>query len=173
MRFTFRPLTPDDLPAVVRWQASPAAAPWFGGGLSLDAARARYLPRLGGPTAVRMFVLHWAGRDVGYAQAYRIGDLPAGDVVPAPPDHVGLDYVIGEPELVGAGLGTRLIADLVELVPLLFPDATGIVASPHHRNAASLRVLEKNGFTPGLWYDRPLADGSTETLIACTRRLVG
>ena len=36
-----------------------------------------------------------------------------------------------------------------------FPDATAYFAAPDHRNAASLRMLDKPGFTEGLWFDEP------------------
>ena len=40
-----------------------------------------------------------------------------------------------------------------------FPDATTYFAAPDHRNAASLRMLAKAGFTEGLWFDEPQEDG--------------
>ena len=49
-----------------------------------------------------------------------------------------------------------------------FPDATSYFAAPDHRNAASLRMLAKAGFTEGLWFDEPQADGHTGTVVGCT-----
>ena len=40
-----------------------------------------------------------------------------------------------------------------------FPDVSTYFAAPDHRNQASLRVLAKVGFTEGLWFDEPQADG--------------
>lgn len=168
--FTFRPLTDADLPALVRWQASPAASPWFGGPLTLDEARARYGRRIAGDDPVRMLVIHRAGRDIGYAQLYRVGDLPTPE--PADPDAVGLDYVIGEPDLIGHGLGTRLIAALVELARWWRPGVAQIVACPDHRNVASARVLAKNGFTEGVWFDVPASLGRPpSTMVMWTLRV--
>ena len=48
------------------------------------------------------------------------------------------------------------------------PDAKAYFAAPDHRNAASLRVLDKLGFTQGLWFDEPEADGSVTTVVGCT-----
>ena len=161
--FTFRPLRVDDLPNVVAWQQSPAAAPWFPK-LTLAEAHERFGPRLDGRSPVRMLVLHRRGVDVGYAQLYRVADLPPGDVIPAEASDVGVDFCIGLPTLIGQGLGTILIQELVELSQWTFPTATGVVSCPDHRNHASRRVLEKNGFIPTLWFDSPAAEG-VETLV--------
>lgn len=168
--FTFRPLSDADLPSVVRWQASPAAAPWFGGGLTLEQARTRYGRRIDGTDPVRMMIVHHAGRDIGYAQLYRVGDLPTPE--PADPDAVGLDYVIGEDDLIGRGIGTRLIAALVDVARWWRPGVREIIACPDHRNVASARVLAKNGFTEGLWFDVPAGlAGTPSTCVVWTRRL--
>jgi aminoglycoside 6'-N-acetyltransferase len=56
------------------------------------------------------------------------------------------------------------------------PAATSYFAAPDHRNAASLRVLAKAGFTPGLWFDEPQEDGTVETVVGCSldvRRVLG
>ncbi|MGZ6740883.1 MAG: GNAT family N-acetyltransferase, partial [Nocardioides sp.] len=49
-----------------------------------------------------------------------------------------------------------------------FPTATSFFAAPDHRNAASLRVLAKAGFTEGVWFDEPQDDGTTDTVVGCT-----
>ena len=49
-----------------------------------------------------------------------------------------------------------------------FPEATTYFAAPDHRNAASLRVLAKAGFTEGLWFDEPQEDGERDTVVGCT-----
>ena len=49
-----------------------------------------------------------------------------------------------------------------------FPEAGSYFAAPDHRNVASLRVLAKAGFTQGLWFDEPQADGTTTTVVGCT-----
>ncbi len=161
--FTFRPLQESDLPSVVRWQASDAAGPWFAGGLSLEQANRRYGPLLSGTGPIRMFVLHRESRDIGYAQTYQLSDLPDSALIPAPPDALGIDFVIGEPDLVGRGIGPRLIVAIAVFARWLFPGANTVVACPDHRNRASCRALEKAGFTAGLWFDAPSTLGDVPT----------
>lgn len=91
-------------------------------------------------------------------------------MIPAEASDVGLDFCIGLSTLIGQGLGTMLVQDLVELSHWMFPTATGVVACPNHRNHASRRVLEKNGFIPTLWFDSPTDEG-VETLVMHRREL--
>ena len=52
--------------------------------------------------------------------------------------------------------------------PGTVPGRATYFAAPDHRNAASLRILAKAGFTEGLWFDEPLPDGSVDTVVGCT-----
>ena len=84
------------------------------------------------------------------------------------PDAVGVDYAIGEGSgpaaasvvgscgrgCCGRGAGS--------------PRSPTYFAAPDHRNAASLRMLGKLGFTEGLWFDGPRADGSADTVVGCS-----
>ncbi len=57
-----------------------------------------------------------------------------------------------------------------------FPDAGAYFVAPDHRNAASLRMLAKTGFTEGLWFDEPRGRGVVVTVVGCTldvRRVLG
>lgn len=172
VRFTFRALTHDDLPDVVAWQRAPHVREWFGGGVDLAEARARYGPRIdqAARAAVRMWVVEYNGVSVGYVQDYRVGDHDEYAVKTRDPDAVAFDYVVGRPDRVGQGLGTAMIwAYLRDIVCRDYPDAPRLVASPDHRNAASLRVLAKCGFAPGLWIDMPGAVGQPlVTEVVCT-----
>ena len=49
-----------------------------------------------------------------------------------------------------------------------FPDATTFFAAPDHRNEASLRMLDKAGFTRVLWFDEPERGGSVSTVVGCS-----
>ena len=172
----FRSMTHADLPHVARWQQAPHAARWFHSH-DLDRAQDRFSPRIDGIEPTRMWVIEINGRSVGFVQDYLIGDHPEYAILTAEPDAIGVDYVIGEPSWVGKGIGTRVLwTFLRDVVRPHYPDATKYVASPDHRNAASLRVLEKLGFLRGLWFDEAQVDGSVDTLVSCmldVRRIFG
>ncbi len=167
----FRPMRYDDLPAVVTWQQAPHASRWFHGqDFTLEAAQRRYGPRLEGEAPTRMWVVEMDGADVGYMQDYPVGAHDEYAVKTGDPDAVGFDYVIGKPDRIGQGLGTKMIWTFLRdvLVPH-YPEAPRFLASPDHRNVASLRALEKCGFTRGLWIDepRPVGEGAA-TEIVCS-----
>jgi 4-hydroxy-tetrahydrodipicolinate reductase len=83
---------------------------------------------------------------------------------------VGIDYVLGEDDLVGRGIGTALIREFIrQVVRPTHPRATHVVARPDHRNRRSIRALEKNGFVQGLWVDTlPRPGEPPVTEIVCT-----
>ncbi len=169
----FRPMTHDDLPMYVAWQHAPHAREWFHAGrMNITEARRRYGPRLDGDgVPVRMWVARVDGRDVGMVQDYRVGDQAAYAEKTGDPEAAAFDYLIGDPDLVGRGIGTRMIGQfLVDRLRPAYPDAPRFLASPDHRNRASLRLLEKLGFRQGLWIDEPATSeyDPPETEIVCT-----
>ncbi|UUZ59300.1 hypothetical protein [Nocardioides sp. B-3] len=58
------------------------------------------------------------------------------------------------PEWVGRGLGVPILWARMLKTRHRLPDAKTYFAAPDHRNAASLRVLDKLGFTRGVWFGR-------------------
>jgi RimJ/RimL family protein N-acetyltransferase len=169
MTVAFRPMGPADLPDVVRWTTAAHVARWWDGEASdLERAQRRYGPRLAGEGSTRMWVFEVNGRSVGFAQDYLVGDHPEYALLTARPEAVGFDYVVGDPGWVGRGAGTRLLWEyLRDVVRPHYADARTFFAAPDHRNAPSLRVLDKLGFERGLWFDEPRSDGSASTVVGC------
>jgi RimJ/RimL family protein N-acetyltransferase len=69
-----------------------------------------------------------------------------------------------------------LWALLRDVVRPAYPAVTTYFAAPDHRNAVSLRVLDKLGFRRGLWFDEPQRDGRVDTVVGCeldARRILG
>jgi RimJ/RimL family protein N-acetyltransferase len=166
----FRAMCRADLPDVVRWQSQPHVARWWTeAGRDLAGAEAHYGPALDGADPTRLWVVEVNGRSVGMIQDYLIGDHPEYALLTARPEAVGFDYLVGEPSLVGRGVGTRMLwAFLRDVVRPHYPAAPEFFAAPDHRNAVSLRVLDKLGFVRGLWFDEPQRDGRVDTVVGCT-----
>ena len=178
LRVDLRAMTHGDLPALTRWLQAPHVQRWWHNDGEPTAGRvtAAYGPRVDGTTPTRMWVVEVNGRSVGFVQDYRIRDYPGFALLTPDPDAIGIDYAIGEPGWVGRGLGVRLLWTWVQDAHRRFPDATSYFAAPDHGNAASLRILDKAGFTRGTWFDEPQRDGTTSTVVGCTldvRRVLG
>jgi RimJ/RimL family protein N-acetyltransferase len=165
----FRPMTRADFPDVVAWQARPHVARWWSDeATDVAGAEAHYGPALDGEDPTRLWVLEVNGRSVGMLQDYLVGDHPDWSLLTAKPDAVGFDYLIGDPGWVGSGIGTRMLwTYLRDVVRPHYPEARELFAAPDHRNAASLRVLDKLGFARGLWFDEPQPDGRVDTVVGC------
>ena len=173
-----RAMTHSDLPALSRWLQEPHVRRWWhnDGDPSMERVTETYGPRVDGRTPTRMWVVEVNGRSVGFVQDYRIRDYPGFALLTPDPDAIGVDYAIGEPGWAGRGLGARMLWAWMQDAHRRFPDATSYFAAPDHANTASLRILDKAGFTRGTWFDEPQRDGTTATVVGCTldvRRVLG
>lgn len=143
----FRPFERTDLPQLGRWLATPHVARWWPReDDSAAALEAQYGPTIDGTDPTRLFLIVADGEAVGFCETYLHTDDPAWDRTVALPNVAGIDYLIGEPERCGRGLGTQVIAAFCTLVFDLYPGIDGIASLPQSANPASRRVLEKNGF---------------------------
>jgi RimJ/RimL family protein N-acetyltransferase len=57
-----------------------------------------------------------------------------------------MDYLLGDPGLIGRGIGTAAIGRFVDDIVFGLGRYPAVTAGPDPNNAASIRVLEKNGF---------------------------
>jgi RimJ/RimL family protein N-acetyltransferase len=168
-RLAVRPMTEGDFPDVSRWVQTAHVAKWWDEHQSLEQVAAHYGPALTGVDPTRLWVLEVNGRSVGFTQDYRIDDHPEWALLSGMPGAIGFDYAIGEPAWVGRGIGTKLLwVFLRDIVVPAYPGAPILFAAPDHRNARSLRLLAKLGFTQGAWFDEPQSGGGVETVVGCS-----
>src|SRR5262245_3711648 len=143
----FRPLERTDLPLVSRWLAEPHVVDWWGEEPEIEAVEAKYSPRIAGTVPIEVFIAMVEGRDAGLIQRYRLADFPEWDELIDVPAAAAIDYLIGEPDLTGKGLGSAMIRAFVPLIFERYPDVRTGVAAPQQDNVASWRAAEKAGFT--------------------------
>ena len=96
--------------------------------------------------SVEPLIVELDGKPIGYLQSYDPhleDDHPYND---QPFGTLGLDLSIGEPELVGVGHGSTLLAQFVDE---LFREGTPrVIIDPDPANARAIRAYEKAGFKP-------------------------
>jgi RimJ/RimL family protein N-acetyltransferase len=138
-----RPMTTADLALVEGWLANPHVARWWTEDPQQELADYRRCISGEEPTYALMVAV--GDRPVGWCQWYRWADYPEAAQYGADERDIGIDYAIGEPDQVGRGVGTAMIAALLAAIRDRHPDAAALVAVDPE-NAASRRILEKNGF---------------------------
>jgi aminoglycoside 6'-N-acetyltransferase len=147
----WRPLTLkkmgwDDLDLVADWLGQPHVARWYLSASTIETELDDVRSSLGDHQPTEVLMVLDAGQPIGWCQWYRYAEYPEeAEGIGAGPDDVGIDYAIGDPQHVGRGLGTQLIAALVGYVRQRYPSAP-VIADPEAGNVASRRILEKNGF---------------------------
>lgn len=153
MRVDFRRLTDDDLPLLHRWLNEPGVVRWWeGDDVSWDAVVRDY--GAGSDPTVEHWLATVDGRPVGWLQCYAAADHADNGEV----EHwwalgvdraaAGIDYLVGDPVDRGRGLGTMIIQHFVHVVVFgRHAEWTQACASPLVANVASVRALERAGFT--------------------------
>ena len=86
------------------------------------------------------------GAPVGLIQWYRVGDYPDYAAAISEADGAGIDLLIGEPSMVGRGLGPTVIDRFVTDVVFAVSDVARCVTGPDTENSRSVRAFERAGF---------------------------
>ena len=146
---TLRPMTAQDLPMLHDWLNRPHLVQWWGGEAerpSLEEVMAKYTPRVLASERVIPYIGMLGDAPFAYAQSYVAlgcgGGWWEGETDPGVR---GIDQSIADPQLLGKGLGTKLVRTLVDT---LFRDAavSKIQTDPSPANLRAIRCYEKAGF---------------------------
>lgn len=148
---TFRPLAKSDLGDLVRWLARPHVRQWWSGPTDVEAVADKYQPRIDGTIPTEVFVIELDGHAVGIIQRYRVADHPDHERALATTavdlrSAASLDYLVGEPELAGRGIGSAAIAAFTERLYADLADVDLVAVTPQAANVASCRALERAGY---------------------------
>lgn len=150
MEIGFRPVTEADFPLLGRWLSEPHVARWWCHETSPEAVLRDFGPTARGEEPAEDFLVLLAGRPVGLIQRNRHADYPEdreelARSVEVPEGAFGVDYLIGEPDEIGHGLGPAVIAAMVARIWADHPDATCVIVPVAAANRRSWRALEKAG----------------------------
>jgi RimJ/RimL family protein N-acetyltransferase len=139
----FAPLTQADLPRLWEWLNRSHVAERWGGPVSLERVRAKYLPRLGGGP-VSPLIAHLGGLPMGFAQSYRATHVPDWPDE-RDPGVVGIDQFPAAPMQLDRGLGTVMVSAFVAML-LQDPTVACVQTDPSPDNPRAIRCCEKAVF---------------------------
>jgi AacA4 family aminoglycoside N(6')-acetyltransferase len=146
---TLRLMTEQDLPMLHDWLNRPHIVQWWGGEAerpSLEDVYEEYAPQVLAQENVTPYIAMLGDKPFAYAQSYVAMGSGNGwweDVTD--PGVRGIDQSIAEPDLLGRGLGTKMVRALVEVL-FLDPAVTLIQTDPSPDNLRAIRCYQKAGF---------------------------
>jgi aminoglycoside 6'-N-acetyltransferase len=143
---SFRRLQRADFPLLLGWESQAHVTPYWGPPPDQARLESEYGPAIDGAEPTEIFLAEHDGKPVGLVQRYKNRDHPDWDVQIKTPDAAGIDYYIGEPDLIGQGVGPELIAAFVDQLFSDWPDIEHVVVGVLQENRRSWRALEKAGF---------------------------
>lgn len=148
--FTWRRLREEDFPLLRRWLAEPHVARWWNHETSEQAVLRDFGPAARGEEPCEDLLVSLAGRPFGLVQRYRLADYPEdvaefAPIIEVPERAMGLDYLIGEPQHIGRGLGPEMIRSVVRATWTEHPTAACVIVPVSKANRPSWRALEKAG----------------------------
>lgn len=112
--------------------------------MTLDAVRAKYLPRVAGAEDATPFVICHDGAPIGYIQTYAVG--PGAWGLSGVEAGTGLDLFIGEAPLLHRGLGPKALRQFIGEIVFRDPGVRACFIDPSTRNRVAIRAFEKAGF---------------------------
>ena len=151
MTISWQRLTPDRFPLLRSWLREPHVARWWNHDTSPEAVERDFGPTARGEEPAEDLLIAVDGGPVGLVQRYRLHDYPD-DLGPliaqvaVPAGSASIDYLLGDPERIGHGLGPVVIRAVVGDVWRRYPDAPAVVVAVAAANRRSWRALEKAGF---------------------------
>lgn len=135
-----RPLSLTDEALLRQWLNTPHVAQWWGE----PETELRQALGCVGSSGTQAFIIQGNGHDIGYVQAYVAHeDSYFADRAPTAR---GMDLYLGYTDLVGKGLGTRIITAFSD--KLLADGAGEVVADPATTNSGAFVAYKKAGFRP-------------------------
>jgi len=166
--FSFRHLTRADFALLGSWLAQPHVARWWNHESSPQAIEADFGAVVDGLDPADVFIVSHGPQPIGLLQRYTFADNPGyiadlAGLIAAPSAALSIDYLIGEPALLGRGFGSAMIRAAIESIWRDHPNAPSIIVPVSSANIASCRALERAGFTLAAtgWLapDNPIDDG--------------
>lgn len=141
----------DDYDLIVRWRNLPHVRHWWDPDLpplTLELAKEEHRADTAPDAVSTACIIELNGSPIGFIQYYRwssYGDDAREVGIPFDQSTFGLDIFIGDEDLVGQGIGTRVVRLLSDHL-LHEMKASSVALTTDLKNAVAIRCYEKAGF---------------------------
>ncbi|HZW61506.1 MAG TPA: GNAT family N-acetyltransferase [Candidatus Babeliales bacterium] len=151
----FRPLQESDFPLLVQWLNTPHVKQWWDPDhvWNLDTVTAKYRSYVNGyklidgkQKPIHAFIIVLDDKPIGYIQYYNAYDFPRtqGYLQNLPASLAAFNIYIGEPSVLGKGLGAIIIKQFLTLY--IWPHFDVCFVDPETANIGAIKTFEKVGF---------------------------
>ena len=170
---SFRRVARTDFPLLAEWLAEPHVARWWNHEFTDEAVERDFGAAADGDEPSEDHLVLLDDRPIGLIQCARYADYPEyieelAPLIAVPAHAISIDYLIGDPELTGRGMGTAMIRKFDQRIWHTEPDASCIIMPVCSANEASWKALLNAGFRVvargDLEPDNPIDDPSHEIL---------
>jgi len=146
----YRPLAEADLPLMADWLNRPHLRAFYQREpISPVAVAAKYGPPIRGEDASQSWLAVLAGAPFGYLQCYRLADWPDWRATIGVDQGISIDLFIGEPGLIGRGIGRRMLGGFVDEVAFpQYPEERLCWIGHELANVAARKCSAAAGFVP-------------------------
>ncbi len=155
IEITYQPLAETDLPLLTEWLNRPHLRAFYQREpISAVDVAAKYGPRIRGEVPTHSWLAVRGERPFGYLQCYRVADWPQWQATIGVEHGVSIDLFIGEPDLIGRGVGNRMLRGYVDQVAFPLHPGEQLCWIGHELdNQAARRCSAAAGFSPVGEYD--------------------
>jgi aminoglycoside 6'-N-acetyltransferase len=148
----FVPLSRANFPLLRSWLDEPLVHRWWNHETRDEALERDFGAGIDHAEPTDYFLAVLDQRPFGLIQRYPIAAYPEyvtdlAGAVDVPDGAMSIDYLIGEPDCRGRGLGAAMITEFVTLLWADFPHASQVIVPVVAGNEASWRALARAGFT--------------------------
>jgi aminoglycoside 6'-N-acetyltransferase len=142
---------PAEYGLISKWRSQPHVHEWWDPDdppPTPDVAAEQYGARVRGEEPTTACIVELDGRPIGYLQFYRWRSWPDDEAeidLQADPNTFGIDLFIGEPDLIGRGIGTRIVDLICDHLETSL-GASSVALTTEITNERAQRAYEKAGF---------------------------
>lgn len=141
VEYSFRPMTPDDLPMFRHWVDQPHMAGWWGD----SATEARLAEEDMGRGVVDMQIAQADGTPFAFIQDYNAHAFDAPQYADQPADARAIDMLLGDPAYLRQGHGSGFVAARTRQLRQVY---SCILTDPDPANTRAITAYTRAGFRP-------------------------